>query len=514
MVLQSEDVVSDEDDEELEEIKTSLDKGRIDLSKMEVLPRFRADLESDIQKLQEFYDNICLYRDEFNKGKVLDDKLEQLRAIIYNKQDQQNKKLVIFTAFSDTADYLYRELSKDPDLKAKMACVSGNHTLTPEGSTSKFATILQRFAPKSKLFKEKDWSNLYDRQNDAFHTAHYHSESRKWKVTFEEWKSLLPSLSPETNELLNNEIDILIATDCLSEGQNLQDADLVVNYDIHWNPVRLIQRFGRIDRIGSENEYIGSVNFWPASDYDEVLNLANRINNRMAAMAIVGSETLPVNQKIKDIMADNPLIDENTKKLLEQMKNNISDIEQPQTVTLANLSLETFRQDLMDFLNRRKDFFLTMPLGAFSGFKIGKNLFEDIPESLVALVGYPHRKPHERDKRYENLYLICQPVEKNAKTIIEEVNVAQTLEFLRNNKLQDTFLPEWIEKPNKERVEKLSSILKEWIKPTEKLEAYAIMDDPFAFLNQVNSPTEKPALNEKFKFENFDLIVWEYVSKD
>jgi superfamily II DNA/RNA helicase len=296
----------------------------------------------------------------------------------------------------------------------------------------------------------------------------------------------------------------------LSEGQNLQDADLVVNYDIHWNPVRLIQRFGRIDRIGSENQYIGSVNFWPATDYDEVLNLARRLNDRMVAMAIVGAETLDVNQKVKDMMSDNPLIDENTQKLLEQMKNNISDIEQPQTVTLADLSLETFRQDLMEFLNSHKDYFLSMPNGAFSGFKVDPTLFKDFPESLVALVGYPHRSPNVKDKRYENLYLVLHPVDKSSKTTIEEINVAETMDFLRRHKRQETFLPECIATPNKERVDKLSAILKDWMQARMVKEGNALVLNPLDFIK--SNPTM--SLDEKFKFENFDLIVWEYVSKD
>ena len=102
---------------------------------------------------------------------------------------------------------------------------------------------------------------------------YYNDARHRWEVPYELWQDLIRKASAPELKLMDDEIDILIATDCLSEGQNLQDADLVVNYDIHWNPVRLIQRFGRIDRIGSENEYIGSVNFWPASDYDEVLNL-------------------------------------------------------------------------------------------------------------------------------------------------------------------------------------------------------------------------------------------------
>lgn len=508
------DDIDTEEDVELEEIKTSLDKNRIDLTQMADIKDFKEDLEHDIKCLKEFYGNISAFADQFEKGEAKDEKLEALKSVIAEKQNQKNKKLVIFTAFSDTAEYLYEHLSKNPSLKGRMACVTGQKTYTPEGTTTKFGEVLQRFAPISKLYKEKDWSNHYSALGDEFITSHYNAETQKWNVNYEEWKQLLPKISPKDNELVESEIDILIATDCLSEGQNLQDADLVVNYDIHWNPVRLIQRFGRIDRIGSENEYISSVNFWPASDYDAVLNLAKRINNRMVAMALVGSETLPVNKKIKEMMADNTILDDNTKKLLEQMKNKISDIEQPQTVTLANLSLESFRQDLLDYLNRNKEFFAKMPIGAYSGFKLEKTLFEDVPESLVALVGYPHRKPNERDKKYEHLYLVCQPVDNNSATSIEEINVAEVLDFLQKNKLQPTNLPDWLEKPDGGKVDKISSVLKEWMKQQCTEDNYDMLDDLF---NSTKTVKQQPKLqvnnNEKYQFENFDLIVWEYISR-
>ena len=501
-----------EEDDDAEEIVTSLDKNRINLAEMKEIVQFKADLEHDVKCLKSFYDNICLYRDKYDAGLTKDEKLEKIKEHIFKKQNSDgNKKLVIFTAFADTAEYLYRSLSKDDFLRPKMACVTGQKTHTPEGVTSKFGEVLQRFAPMSKLYKEKDWSNHYALLDDAFWAEHYDNEKQKWNVGFDEWMLLLPQISPVDAKLIDSEIDILITTDCLSEGQNLQDADLVVNYDIHWNPVRLIQRFGRIDRIGSENATIGSINFWPASDYDTVLNLASRINDRMAAMAIVGSETLPVNQKIKEMMADNPIIDENTQKLLEQMQNNISDIEQPQTVTLANLSLETFRRDLLDYLNKNKDFFQRMPIGSYSGFRTNEG--DTIPESLVALVGYPHRKPNECDNRYEHLYLICQPADEASPSTVEEVNVAEILDFLRNNKEQPTSFPEWLARPKKANVGRLSLILKQWMK--KQLPIVGVQMSKDRLMRKGTTPSEQgsnaPLLEDQFKFENFDLIVWEYI---
>ena len=111
---------------------------------------------------------------------------------------------------------------------------------------------------------------------------YYNDEKQRWNVSYEKWLELIAQYDTKTLEQVNDGIDILIATDCLSEGQNLQDADTQVNFDIHWNPVRLIQRFGRIDRIGSPNKVIRCVNFWPAKSFEDYLHLETRIQNRMS----------------------------------------------------------------------------------------------------------------------------------------------------------------------------------------------------------------------------------------
>ena len=137
-----------------------------------------------------------------------------------------------------------------------MASVSGQeiHT-TGRHNTSHFNEVLQSFAPYSKLYKELDWSDLYE-EAKLSREEYYDDDKRRWNVPYDLWHQLITERRPTFNRLLDDGIDILIATDCLSEGQNLQDADMQINYDIHWNPVRLIQRFGRIDRIGSPNKSI------------------------------------------------------------------------------------------------------------------------------------------------------------------------------------------------------------------------------------------------------------------
>ncbi len=173
--------------------------------------------------------------------------------------------MIVFTAFSDTAEYLYENLKNwvNTELGLNIGLVCGNLTKTTFG-TNKFAHILTNFSPRSKN-REKS-------------------------------KSM-----PQSGE-----IDILIATDCISEGQNLQDCDYLINYDIHWNPVRIIQRFGRIDRLGSTNDKIQLVNFWATKDLDKYINLKNRVEARMALVDVTatGEDNILNTEQIEDLIED------------------------------------------------------------------------------------------------------------------------------------------------------------------------------------------------------------------
>jgi superfamily II DNA or RNA helicase len=258
-------------------------KNPVALSEISDISRFKKDLENDIEKLEALRQNLETFEYQFNARPSIDPKLEKLLEHIRVKQQSANKKVLIFTVFKDTAKFLYDEFKKQ-DIH-NLAYVSGSQSETDDGySGNKFELILERFAPFTKLFNEKDWSELYEK-----HLNVSYKENDKWKVPYEKWLELIRKYDKQTFHKLNNPIDILIATDCLSEGQNLQDCDLVVNYDIHWNPVRLIQRMGRIDRLGSPNKTISGINFWPAKDYEDYLRLKSRVEIRMAIMTIVGT---------------------------------------------------------------------------------------------------------------------------------------------------------------------------------------------------------------------------------
>ena len=512
---------ADFDDEEIDDLMDeaySLRKGTIKLSDMQNLGGFIRNLQMDVNKLKEIYKNFEAFAADYEAGKEKDLKLEELVRILNEKKKTKNKKVVIFTAFADTAQFIFDELKKRGF--SRMASASGQNVFTTgTHSTKNFTAVLESFAPYSKLYKEKDWSGMYaDARLDR--AKYYNDEKQRWNVSYEKWLELIAQYDTKTLEQVNDGIDILIATDCLSEGQNLQDADTQVNFDIHWNPVRLIQRFGRIDRIGSPNKVIRCVNFWPAKSFEDYLHLETRIQNRMSLMKLVDTETQELDEKFKKMVEDNPLQDKNADRLLEELQNNsISDIESPKTLSLKDFSFETYRQDLLDFLDKNRDVFRRMPNGIFSGFRFDDTLFEKIPESLVAVVGYPRRKQGS-NKPYTELYLMCQPVDTHLPATYQELNRAEILEFLRTNKHQERYVPDWIESNDNERISKLSGILKEWMKSKVPQQATSIILDIAKshkagglFANPKKKDTKSKLLEEKFKIENFDLIVWEYVSK-
>ena len=238
--------------------------------------------------------------------------IEEIRNKFANPINGDNKKIIVFTAFSDTAQYLYENIA--PLIKERTglntALVSGDvearSTLKLRGKMD-FNKVLTLFSPISK-----------------------------------EKASLYPNI--------NEEIDVLIATDCISEGQNLQDCDFLINYDIHWNPVRIIQRFGRIDRIGSRNAVIQLVNYWPDMDLDDYINLKGRVEARMKVSVLTATGD------------DNPLSAEEQGDLkyrrdqLERLKEEVVDIEEMNTgVSIMDLGLNEFRLDLLEYINQGHD---------------------------------------------------------------------------------------------------------------------------------------------------------------
>ncbi len=241
-------------------------------------------------------------------------KLNTLRKVVLDKTanpiNPDNRKVLIFSAFSDTVEYLYHQLSTDPVLKefhfGKVTGSKGSESTLPRVGTD-FNDVLTCFSPISKD-KEK----------------------------------IMPDVE--------GEIDILIGTDCISEGQNLQDCDFCINYDIHWNPVRIIQRFGRVDRIGSRNERIQLVNFWPDMDLDEYINLKTRVEDRMKVSVLTSTgDDDPIN------MGEHGDLDYR-KQQLKRLQEEVVDIEDMQSgVSILDLGLNEFRLDLLDYIKTHGD---------------------------------------------------------------------------------------------------------------------------------------------------------------
>lgn len=264
-----------------------------------------------------------------------DAKLAKLKELIAKKIEQPttdkkgipNRKVLVFTAFADTAAYLYNALEDwaKNEVGINIAMVSGgtDGNKTSFGKTE-FSNILTNFSPKSKKRK---------------------------KMKF------MPQ---------DEEIDLLIGTDCISEGQNLQDCDYLINYDIHWNPVRIIQRFGRIDRIGNINDSVQLVNFWPTPDLNRYIKLKNRVEARMALVDITATQgdNLLEPEEIQDVLADD--LKYRDQQLLK-LRDEVLDLEDfNESVALNEFTLDDFRIDLMNYIESNRKTLEDAPFGLYA----------------------------------------------------------------------------------------------------------------------------------------------------
>lgn len=288
------------------------------------LIRWKQELQEDEELL------VKLLREARVIDATRDEKLRRLKQAIADKCvnpiNQDNKKVIVFTAFADTAEYLYRNIAEwaRRQLGLYSAIVTGaggsNKTTMP-GIRRDLATIIASFSPISKERARID-------------------------------------------ENLTGEIDILISTDCLSEGQNLQDCDYLVNYDIHWNPVRIIQRFGRIDRLGTHNKVVQLVNFWPNMELEEYINLEARVSGRMVLLDIsaTGEENII---EFAEAGRMNDL--EYRRRQLEQLQNEVVNFEDLSNgISITDMTFNDFRMDLAGYLKEYPNRLDRMPPGMFA----------------------------------------------------------------------------------------------------------------------------------------------------
>lgn len=319
--------IEDLDDEELQ---AALQVGRKFQYKMAHLDldAWEKDLREDLRQID------LIYSSARGVEPGRDAKLAELKRLIAqkvrqptrNKLGRPNRKVLVFTAFADTAVYLYGQLRDwaRQELNIHAALVTGSREDKTSLGRAEFNHILTNFSPLAKK------------------------------------RATIPDM-PQTEE-----IDLLIATDCISEGQNLQDCDYLINYDIHWNPVRIIQRFGRIDRIGSAGPAVQLVNFWPTPDLNRYINLKNRVEARMALVDITGAagDNLLAPDDLENLLADE--LTYRDRQLL-RLKDEILDLEDfTESVTLTEFTLDDFRIELLKYLETNRRLLQEAPLGLYA----------------------------------------------------------------------------------------------------------------------------------------------------
>lgn len=321
--------------ESLTPSEEELEENAEDIEEWQVGKKLKFDL-ADL-KLSEWLHDLSYDKDALiallNNAKAVtpkrDAKLKELKALIQKKNqspiNNSNKKVIVFTAFSDTAKYLYENIKDwcEKDLKLHSALICGSFTQTTLGKND-FDNILVNFSPLSK------------------------------------------NRAKMSNIKISEEIDILIATDCISEGQNLQDCDYLINYDIHWNPVRIIQRFGRIDRLGSINSTIQLVNFWPTKDLDNYINLKERVEARMALVDVTatGEDNILNTEQIEELITDDLKY---RNQQLKKLQKEVLDLEEmDESISLTDFTLDDFRIELLNFIEKNRQKLKDSPMGLYA----------------------------------------------------------------------------------------------------------------------------------------------------
>ena len=512
----------DEDDIP-EEIEYTLGKKRkinlADIDEAGNLNWYKRDLKKDIDALDHLLVNMQRFatdmEDEIvrpNNRKSADDKLEVLMEKIIAKrssgENNNNQKAVIFTVYRDTAEYLFNQLKARGFTRMALVSGTGSKTDEDDGETKNFEPILERFAPYTKLFKEKEW---------AFEPS---SENITEQEKYHEWINWLARHDEKNYPKIQHPIDLLIATDALSEGQNLQDADMVINYDIHWNPVRVIQRMGRIDRLGSPNKKIFGINFWPSNNINTYLNLQGRIEQRMAAMKLAGSEVhLEFSDTFKEMAEDENFENKMKARMLEQMQTSWDDIEVSERgLGFDDLSLEKYRQDLLQEYNVDKQKYLKMPKGVYTGFLRNREVCSE--EGIIALLGYPAKPPKTKDYKYQAYDLIY--INMNGEQIL--LNQKEVLDALTQHKDKERVVPADIDRGDHTAIQNLVNAINEWLKcqaveeekqedGTSKKKMGKEAKDLLARLTSgdgsaIKRLKQNEKVSDKFKPEKFDLIAW------
>ncbi|GAB4266318.1 helicase-related protein [Thermincola ferriacetica] len=367
-----------DDDSWLDEDFSIGDVVKINLNDMDLL-RWQEDLTGDYIILSELMAEMEKVTPEHDLKLIT--LMETIENKIRNPINPGNKKIIVFSAFTDTADYLYNQLSgyiKERYGIYTAKIVGNDQNKNNAGLKNDLNTLLTCFSPVSK---EKHLT--------------------------------MPDV--------HGELDLLIASDCISEGQNLQDCDYLINYDIHWNPVRIIQRFGRIDRIGSKNDVIQLVNFWPNMTLDEYINLKERVENRMVIMdmAATGEDNVLSNES-SDL--------EYRKQQLQKLQQEVVDLDDLNTgVSITDLGLNDFRMDLVNYVKENGEMD-KVPLGMHTVVTADEE--KGITPGVIFVLRNINDEVNINDQnRLHPFYLVY--IDEFGNVVTNHLDVKKTLDILR-----------------------------------------------------------------------------------
>lgn len=361
--------------------------------------KWRAELEGDRAILERI--KIEAFKIQPHRDKKLEELKELIREKVKNPINEGNKKVITFTAFANTAKYLYDNIAdwglEELGLYSAVITGSDNPKTNLKGVKGEFNNILVNFSPKSK------GREITDRA----------------------------------------EIDILIATDCISEGQNLQDCDYLINYDIHWNPVRIIQRFGRVDRIGSKNEVIQLVNFWPNMELDEYINLEARVSGRMIMldMSATGEENVIVDSgEMNDL--------EYRKKQLKQLQDQVVDLEDiGGGISITDLTFNDFKMDLVNYMKNNKEILEKAPTGMYA---VAKSNIEEAERGVIFCLKQINEEIKPSEFNTLNPYFLVY-VKESGEVLLNFIQSKKILDIYKKVCLgENTLFPDLISEFNRE----------------------------------------------------------------
>ncbi len=361
--------------------ESTLGKVKIDFADMDLLS-WKRDLKKDIETLEILHDIMAFVTPD--KDLKLQKLIEVIENKIKNPINPGNRKVLVFSAFADTTNYLYENLSKF------MLNKYGIYSARIQGAQKGNATNVSG-------------SNETDRLLTLFSPI-----SKERNQTYAEDKEI--------------EIDLLIATDCVSEGQNLQDCDVCINYDIHWNPVRIVQRFGRIDRIGSKNDYVQLINFWPNVSLDEYINLNARVESRMT---LVDATATGDDNIIASEQADLDYRKEQLQKLQDGDLQDLEDVDG--SITITDLGLNEFRMDVVSYIKEHGE-----PKNIANGLYavVSHDDEAEIPKGVIYVL--KNRNPDVnigKQNRLHPYYLVY--LDENGQVINTHMEVKKILDILR-----------------------------------------------------------------------------------